>query len=53
MSMIQGEKQMSQNNPVHSLANVAASHSQATDKPSMPGTGIEARNITHGLATSM
>ena len=45
MPIIQGEKQMSQNNPVHSLANVAASHSHATDKPSMPGTGIEARNI--------
>ena len=45
MSIIQGEKQMSQNNPVHSLASVAASHSPATDKPSVPGTGLEAHNI--------
>ena len=45
MPIIQGEKQMSQNNPVHSLASIATSHSPAAEKQSVPGTGLEARNI--------
>ena len=45
MSIIQGEKQMSQNNPVHSLASVATSHSPSSEKQHVPGTGLEARNI--------
>ena len=36
---------MSQNNPVHSLASVASTHSSMAEKPHVPGTGLEARNI--------
>jgi len=45
MSTIQGVNQMSQANPVHSLANVAAAHSASKEDHHIAGTGIEAKNI--------
>ena len=45
MSTIQGANQMSQANPVHSLANVAAAHSASKETHHIAGTGIEAKKI--------
>jgi phosphate transport system ATP-binding protein len=45
MSTIQGVNQMSQANPVHSLANVAAARTASTENPHIAGTGIEAKGI--------
>jgi hypothetical protein len=45
MSTIQGANQMSQANPVHSLANVAAARTASKETHHIAGTGIEAKNI--------
>jgi phosphate transport system ATP-binding protein len=45
MSTIQGANQMSQANPVHSLANVAAARVASKEPAHIAGTGIEAKKI--------
>ena len=45
MSTIQGANQMSQANPVHSLANVAAARATSKEPAHIAGTGIEAKKI--------
>ena len=45
MSTIQGANKMSQSNPVHSLASVAASRSATKEAAHIAGTGIEAKRI--------